>query len=303
MNNVTTDYVDAVLPRSIERPLPNSACDTHNHIFGPFDAFPLENPPDHAIPLAPVETYLRMLDLAGLERGVLVQPTQQGCRADIMLRALKDGHDRLRGVASAHSDVTDANLLQMQEAGVVGLRFVQAPLPSGAPRPGAVQFDEVPALAGRMRELNWSINVWGRMPTLMEHLDTLLNPGLPVVFEHMGMLNVAEGLAGQHFQTMLALVREGRLWVKLSFCRCSQQLPDCEDLRPFTDALVLANPDQLLWGSDWPFIRMLGSEPDVSDLLEVFLRWVDDDVLREKILAGNPARLYRFEPSGDASIS
>jgi predicted TIM-barrel fold metal-dependent hydrolase len=291
---MNTKQINAVLPRPAARPLPAGACDTHNHVFGPFDAFPLVYPPKHAMPLAPVETFLQMLDLAGLDRGVLVQPTQQDCRVDVMLDALGKSAGRLRGVAAARRDATDAELERMQRAGVAGLRFVEAPLPSGAPRPGAVGFDEIAALASRMQELDWSISVWARMPTLMENLDKLLRPGIPVVVEHMGMLDPGEGVQGAHFQTVLALLREGRIWVKVSVCRCSNQAPDYADLQPFTAALLEANPEQLLWGSDWPFVRMQGMEPDVSALLELLADWIHDPVLEQKVLSDNPARLFGF---------
>ena len=290
------DSYEAVMPSAVVQNVPAGACDTHNHVFGPFDTHPLVFPPDHAMPLAPADAYLRMLDQAGLTRGVLVQPTQQDCRMEIMLDALDGTGGRLRGVGAARADTADAELERMRKAGVAGLRFVEAPLPSGAPRPGAVGFDEIAGLASRMREMNWSINVWARMPTLMDNIDKLINPGLPVVFEHMGMLDPDAGLRHEHFQTLLSLVREGRAWVKLSVCRCSAEAPDYDNLRPFVDALVDANPDRLLWGSDWPFIRMQGDEPDVSHLLGLMLSWVADDDIARRILSKNPSRLYKFEP-------
>lgn len=288
------DYIDAVMPRAISRRLPPGACDTHNHVLGPFHSYPLPYPPDFPVPLAAAETYLQMLDAAGLDRGILVQPTQQDCQVDIMLDALARSAGRLRGVASARPNVKDAELESMRQAGIVGLRFVEAPMPNGTPRPGAICFDEIAALAPRMRELDWSINVWGKMPTLMQNIDKLLAPGLPVVFEHMGMLDTNEGVHGKHFQSMLALLREGRIWVKLSVCRCSSQAPKYSDLQPFTDALVAANPEHLLWGSDWPFIRMQGKEPDVSSLLELLIGWISDAAIEQKILVDNPARLFGF---------
>ena len=289
------DFVDAVLPRRLDRKLPAGACDTHNHVFGPFDTWPLLYPPDHPMPLAPVETYLQMLDLAGLEHGVLVQPTQQDTQLDLMIDALDKAGGRLRGVGSARSDVPDVDVERMLHSGIVGLRFVEAPLPSGAPRPGAVGFDEIAELSSRMRERDLSVHVWGRMPTLIENLEKLLSPGLPVVFEHMGMLDVSKGVQGSDFQTMLSLLREGRIWVKLSVCRCSADAPAYADLQPFTDELLKANPDQLLWGSDWPFIRMQGGEPDVSHLLQLLLDWINDSEIERKVLVENPARLFRFE--------
>jgi 2-pyrone-4,6-dicarboxylate lactonase len=288
-------FTSAVLPQVLNGKLPSGACDTHNHVFGPFEQFPLNFPPDYAIPLAPVEKYLEMLKLSGLDRGVLVQPSQQDCSMDILLNALNVGGEKLRGVGAARKDITEYQLEKFQSAGIVGLRFVEARAPDGNLRPGSVGFDEIAELTSRMQSLNLSINVWAKMPDLIKSLDKLLAPNLPVVFEHMGMLDVNLGIEDQGFQTMLSLVKEGRLWVKLSVCRCSSLAPEYSDLQPFTEALIEANPDQLLWGSDWPFIRMEGKEPDVSHLISVAKQWVSDPVIENKIFADNPARLYKFE--------
>lgn len=289
------ESIAAVMPTRPGAKLPAGSCDTHNHVFGPFDRYPLDFPPDYAIPLAPFESYIEMLDLVGLTRGVLVQPTQQDCSLDILLNALRKNPTRLRGIGAVRSGVELGDLEKMKMAGIVGLRFVEAPLPSGAPRPGAVSFDEIAQLAPLMRALDWSVNVWAKMSSLMESLDKILAPGLPVVFEHMGMLDVEAGLQDQGFKTMLGLVQEGRIWVKLSVCRCSAMAPEYENLRPFVDALIEANPNQLLWGSDWPFIRMQGREPDVGNLANLASRWIADPVVEHKIFVSNPEKLYQFD--------
>ena len=287
--------IPPAMPRRATTKLPAGSCDCHNHIFGPFDRYPLDFPPDYAIPLAPAQTYMQMLDSVGIDRGVLVQPTQQDCSMDIMLGALRSSSGRLRGVASARENVSDDLLEEMALGGIVGLRFVEARTPDGKPRPGSIGFDEISGLAARMRSLDWSINVWAQLTVLMQSLDKLLEPQLPLVFEHMGMLDVASGIEDQNFKTMRELVKEGRLWVKLSACRVSAKAPDYTDLRPFVEALVETNPNQLLWGSDWPFIRMQGKEPDVTSLIELAIEWINDSSLVHKILVRNPQQLYKFE--------
>ncbi|MCP5145941.1 MAG: amidohydrolase family protein [Gammaproteobacteria bacterium] len=288
------DGIDARLPAVADRRLPRYACDTHNHVFGPFQQFPLIHPPDYAVPRAPLPVYLEMLDRVGLDRGVLVQPTQQGLDLTPMLHALNAGGGRLRGVGAADAATTDEQLQQMHAAGVRGLRFVEAASPTGARRPGAVGFQDIAVMAPRMRQLGWSINVWARLPDLMQHLDAVLAPGLPVVFEHMGMLDVARRISDPDFQRMLALLREGRIWIKLSVCRCSTQAPGYADLRPQADALVEANPRHLLWGSDWPFIRMHGREPDAGQLVDLACDWLGEAPLVQSIFVDNPAALYQF---------
>jgi 2-pyrone-4,6-dicarboxylate lactonase len=82
--------------------------------------------------------------------------------------------------------------------------------------------------------------------------------------------------------------------MKLSVCRNSRAFPDYPDVRPFHDALIAANPDRLLWGSDWPFVRMGDLTPDVTHLLSLLYEWVEDDTLRRRILVDNPAGLFEF---------
>jgi 2-pyrone-4,6-dicarboxylate lactonase len=292
---VETKSIPAVLPTHFERKLPVGSCDTHNHIFGPFDRFPLDYPPDYAIPLAPIDQYIQMLDIAGIDRGVLVQPSQQDCTMHILHEALLVGGGRLRGVGAARAGISENRLENMHASGVVGLRFVEAPTPTGQPRPGAIGFDEIAGLSTRMQSLDLSINVWAKLPTLIQSLDKILAPRLPVVFEHMGMLDVTAGLEDQGFRTMVELVKEGRIWIKLSVCRCSTAAPDYADLRPYAEALIEANPDRMLWGSDWPFIRMGGNEPNVSRLVELARDWIADANIEQKIFVDNPANLYQFD--------
>ena len=64
---------------------------------------------------------------------------------------------------------------------------------------------------------------------------------------------------------------------------------------PFQDALVKAGADQLIWGSDWPFLGMSGDQrPTPQGLLGLLADWLNDIDLLERILSRNPARLYGF---------
>jgi predicted TIM-barrel fold metal-dependent hydrolase len=78
------------------------------------------------------------------------------------------------------------------------------------------------------------------------------------------------------------------------------------DIAPFAASLVAANPDRVLWGSDWPHTdstRLPGrAAADISPFLTVddgavlnqLPDWVPDAALRLKILTDNPASLYGF---------
>jgi predicted TIM-barrel fold metal-dependent hydrolase len=119
--------------------------------------------------------------------------------------------------------------------------------------------------------------------------------GITLVVDHMGRPATAEGVAAQAFQELLLLVADGAFWVKLALCRASTQFPDYPDARPFHDAFLAANPDRLVWGSDWPHIRLSDRAPDVGHLLDLFDEWIaGDEGLRRKILVANPETLFGF---------
>jgi predicted TIM-barrel fold metal-dependent hydrolase len=65
-------------------------------------------------------------------------------------------------------------------------------------------------------------------------------------------------------------------------------------VQPFHEALVRANPERLVWGSDFPFVRMDDRRPSIAYLSRVFLDWTPS-ALHNTILVANPARLFGFE--------
>jgi predicted TIM-barrel fold metal-dependent hydrolase len=84
--------------------------------------------------------------------------------------------------------------------------------------------------------------------------------------------------------------------VKLTVIRRSQQAPRYEDARPFHDAMIDANPDRLLWGTDWPLVNMGERMPDLGALVDLFDAWASDAEVKRKILVDNPVALYGFAP-------
>ncbi len=282
------------MPAAPAQPLPPRACDTHCHVFGPYDRFPLCHPSSYAAPDAPTTRYLRMLDTLGAARGVLVQPAPYGTHPDALLDALAQGGDRLRGVAVADPSVSDAQLQALYDGGVRGLRFVEARDPAGNLFPGSVGFDQVAALAPRMKHHGLHAQLWAPCDTYLRHLPALAKLDLPLVIDHLGSLVPARGDQDPAFQLLRGLLADGRLWMKLTLCRVGSA-PDYENARFLHDAFVAANPDQVLWGSDWPFVRMGESAPSADALVAVAQRWLGDDAMRRKVWVDNPARLYGFD--------
>ncbi|WP_233235036.1 amidohydrolase [Bordetella sp. LUAb4] len=294
----TLPYIPAQTeaPRMPGRPshaLPGNACDAHCHVFGPFDRFPLRHPSSYAAPDAPAARYLSMLDTLGAQRGVLVQPAPYGADPAALLDALRHGGDRLRGVAVADASVSDAELRALRDGGVRALRFLEARDPAGRLFPGSVGFDQIATLAPRMIHHGLHAQLWGPCDVYVRHLPALVRLGLPLVIDHLGSLVPARGPHDPAFEILHKFLADGAIWIKLTLCRVGAA-PSYADARFIHDAFTSANPDQVVWGSDWPFVRMGDRAPTADALLDVAWDWLGTDALRRKVWADNPQRLYGF---------
>ena len=119
---------------------------------------------------------------------------------------------------------------------------------------------------------------------------------VPVVVDHMGHMHVEHGIDHPGFQALLALVRDGIAWIKLSGnYRISSAKPDYADAVPFARALIEAAPGHMVWGTDWPHPALTRHMPNDGDLLDALATYAPDEVQRHAILVDNPARLYGFD--------
>jgi hypothetical protein len=129
----------------------------------------------------------------------------------------------------------------------------------------------------------------------------------PVVFDHFGQPKAPQGVGQPGFANLLELIKSGHAYVKISGAyRVSTQAPAYADATALAQALVAANPDRIVWGTDWPHpngasarsIAEIATPFPIDDglLLNELTKWVPDAATRKKILVDNPARLYGFEP-------
>jgi len=276
-------------------PLLQGACDCHAHVFGPAARFPYAEPRSYTPEDAPLEAYLAHLDRLGCERGVLVQPSAYGRDNRAMLDALARAPERLRGVAVGGAELTPETLRSWHAAGVRGLRANEFRRDGKPYYQNGVRLAEIEPLYRAMAELGWHLQLWIDTRDLPELLPALARVPVPVVVDHMGRMEHRHGTAHPGFQTLLREVGDGRLWAKLSGTyRLAATAPDYLEAKPFHDALISANPANLVWGSDWPHPRPEGPVPDAKHLLDLFLAWTPAPITRRAILARNPARLYHF---------
>lgn len=270
---------------------PAGACDTHAHVMGPVARYPLAPDRNYTPVDVPVEAYAAMLDTLGIERCVIVQPSAYRTDHRVTIDAIAALGARARGIATVPPDTPDAEFAALAEAGFRGVRVSTLP-------GGSYGVEHLETFAARAKELGWMIQLHlGVVDDIIGIAPRLARLDVPLLVDHMGRPRGAEGPDAPGFRALLGLLRDNdHCWAKIcSFYRLSDAGPPYDDLRPMADALVEARPDRLVWGSNWPHPNHHhGPMPNDGELLDIFMRWVDDPALRKTIMADNAAKLFGF---------
>lgn len=274
-------------------PTPAGGCDTHFHLFGPAAKFPFADSRSYTPDDAPLENLLKMHDALGISRGVIVQGNAHGTDNSVVLDALRREPKRLRAAAIVKPDTGRDELKRMADLGVRALRFHHMPHGVGFSSLGMQSFEK---LAPIMADLGLHAQFMMDANALDSALPFFKHWKLPVVIDHMGNVDGRLGANQPGVQHMCKLLAEGKIWVKVSGAyRVSEQYPDYPDSKVIHEALVSANSEQIIWGSDWPHPRMEKDMPEDGHLLDLFNAWTPDANLRKKILVDNPVKLYGFK--------
>ncbi len=282
--------------------VPRGACDTHVHVIGEPDKFPMSAGRDSTPPPATADDLGEMLRLLHFDRVVIVTPDVYDTGNSATLDAIRRlGRARARGVAWVAENTPTDVLDRMSGAGIAGIRVS---LSQDGSFQAATAVKRLHAQFELAKQHGWHVET-GPPPDVVAALaGELASSPVPVVLHTFGW--VEGGIEQSGFDAILSLVKSGHVYVKLSEpYRLSKKGPDYPDLMPVVRALVAANPDRLLWGSGWPYLS--GPVPgrakydlapalpiDAGHLLNLFSQWVPDAETRYKILVDNPAQLYGF---------
>lgn len=266
---------------------PSFSCDAHCHVFGPAGRFPYAESRRYTPEDRPKEVLAALHARLGLERAVLVQASCHGTDNRAMLDALRSDPRRYRGVAMIDDETPDAALAEMHEAGVRGIRFNFIKALGGGPDPGTVR-----RAADRVRGMGWHIVLHLQGDGVAEMAPTIRALRMPVVIDHMGRVDPAQGVQGAAFRTLLALLADERIWVKLSGAERMVPAPFAAAL-PFAHALLRAAPDRVLWGTDFPHPN-LATPVDETELLDLVPLIAPRPEDRQRLLVTNAATLYGF---------
>ena len=268
--------------------LPEYSCDTHFHIFdAPSQQVPMRS---YTAPRAPLSDYRQLQNRLGFQRSVIVQPSVYGADNQTTMSVCQNDPN-MRAIVVIDSDITDTELQRLSAAGAVGCR-VNMLFSSG------VDIQDVKALAHKIADYGWHIQFLADISKLEDISALLQDFPVPIMFDHMGHMPAGEGVHNADFQRFCAYLAEGRIWTKLSAAYRVTSQPDSryEDVAAIVDALIAANPEQLVWGSDWPHPQIKGQMPDDTKLVNDFLDWIPA-IYQQDVFAGNAAKFYQFAES------
>ena len=285
--------------------VPAGACDCHVHVFGRAARFPFAARRGYTPPSASPDQLLALLEALKLSRVVIVQPSVYGSDNSCTLDGMRRLGPRARGIAVIDEATSNAALDQMHRAGIRGVRVNLAT--AGESDPAQARRNLAAAVA-RVAPLGWHVQVYTELSVIAALKDEVARLGVPVVFDHFGgaQAQAAVGTGQAGFAALLALVKAGHAYVKVSAAyRSSNKAPAYDDVAPLADALIAANPDRILWGTDWPHphaaapgaaLDRVTQSYDIDDglALNQLRLWAPNAAVRRKILVGNPARLYDF---------
>ncbi len=266
---------------------PPKACDCHAHIIGPVANYPFVAGRSFTPVEAHLDQYRRMLSALGLERAVIIQPSFYGTDNSRTHDAIAESHGNWRGVAGLVADTPKAEIQRLDEASFRGARV-------NLSFKGGPTLDDLAKVATLVAPFGWHMQIQVEGRDLTELAPKFRGLATPLVIDHMGRVPPELGVEYPGFQALLALVRAGNTWVKLSSAYAMSKKPyPYDDIAPFAKALIDAGPNRTVWGSNWPHPSYKGAPPADATQLDLLAYWTTGE-MRKRILVDNPAKLYGF---------
>ncbi|MEM1234709.1 MAG: amidohydrolase family protein [Pseudomonadota bacterium] len=278
-------------PTAPKRKAPAGAVDSHLHLLG--GEFPLwegrvEDPADDAKLDTWLDRYRAEMAALGFSRCVLVHSILYGADNSVTLEAVRRLGPAARGVGLLKDGTSPAEIAAFAKAGMVAVRLNYV-------HGGVLRWEGARAMAPELADHGLHLQMLLHSDQHMADIagDIRALP-VPLVVDHLGWPDLARGVEDAGFQTLLALLADGHIHLKLSALYRLCRSP-FEEAEPFVEAAMATNPEALLWGTDWPFLMLSdAAQPTAAALLDAFDAVCPSDDVRQMVLVNNPARLFGF---------
>lgn len=278
-------------PQAPQTPLPAGSVDAHVHLVAGAHEFPLsagrvENPAPGLDFSGWLDAYRAHLAAIGCTKGLIVHSILYGTDNSVTIEAVKQMGQGFKGVGLLPDNATEAQMDAFvgQNMVAVRLNYVHG---------GVLTWEGAKAMAPALAERGLHIQMLAHSDRHMEGIaDDVRALPCPVVFDHLGW--PADGLTSQSagFQSLCALVAEGAAYAKLSAPYRMCNAPYC-DADACVSALLAANPERCLWGSDWPHLMLADAKmPSAAQLADAVSRLIGDPDVRQRVFVDNPTQLF-----------
>lgn len=280
-------------PRKPDITLPKGSIDTHVHIFE--SHFPLFEGRGYNPPNSTLEDLIHLHTTLGVDRVVFTQPSVYGVDNSAILKGMNVLNEKVankaRGVCAIKMDASEASLEELHDQGIRGVRL-NLDNKGGMP----LELTEISKLEDKIKGFGWHLEYLFPGKDIVELESVLSNASVPVSIGHFAYQPATAGINADGFKTLLRLVKDGNTWIKISGAnRVSEtDLPPYDDVLPMARALVEANPDNVMWGTDWPHPNKYEVNPNDGDLVNWFGEWITDGAMRKRIMVDNSEAFYDF---------
>ena len=276
-----------------------NGCDTHVHVIGDPDSYPMVSERRYTPGIASVEDLLQHLKIQQLNRVVIVQPSVYGTDNQCMVDALSVLGSSARGVAVLAKNISSQALLQLDQQGVRGVRlnFESTSNHNTNQLKESLEF-----WAPRLEPLGWHIQVYAPFDVVCASANSIARLPIPVVLDHFALWPQSSADI-PNTEIISSLLVQGCIYIKLSASYRSASYSE-ESLKNLAHRLLELRPDRILWASDWPHTnREPGVGPfevsryrDVNpqQLIRERFMWLRTQELTRQVLVNNPSHLYSF---------
>lgn len=274
-------------PQAPRSPLPPRAWDAHVHLLGgPEHALSpsrAENPPAGIDFDGWIALFRAHLEALGCSRGLIVHSILYGTDNTVTRDAVAAMGAGFRGVGLL-PDGADAGAVRgLADAGMVAVRLNYV-------HGGVLSWDGAKAMAPLLGDHGMHIQM---LLHADQHIDALASDiralPVPLVIDHCGW-PTTQAFDTRAIDTLCALLSEGHIYVKLSAPYRLTRAP--ADIQPLMRALIDANPERCLWGSDWPHIMLADAHmPRAADMADLVTD-ITTDAEQRRIFCDNPDRLF-----------
>lgn len=242
--------------------------DSHFHIID--KRFPLEKNNGFLPDYFSCDQYRERLKNYNLSGGAIVSGSFQALDQSYLVAALKELGPGYVGVTQLPAGVSDAEILELDAAGVRGVRF-------NLKRGGSEGVEVLESFAHRLYDLaGWHVELY---------VDSRDLPELLPMLKTLPRLSIAHfGLSKDGVPNLLKLAEYGCLIKATGFYRVDF------DVKPVIKELARVNPDRLVFGSDLPCTR--ASRPYSDDDFMLVVDALGKE-LAAKVFHDNAVEFYR----------